>query len=52
MRDLGKVGVSLVGGGCRGLLQGGMYEAFLDMGIKYDFLYGVSVGALNGTLLS
>ena len=51
MRDLGKVGVSLVGGGCRGLLQGGMYEAFLDMGIKYDFLYGVSVGALNGTII-
>lgn len=51
MRDLGKVGVSLVGGGAKGIVQGGMYEALLNFGIKYDSLYGVSVGALNGTII-
>lgn len=51
MRDLGKLGVSLVGGGAKGIVQGGMIQALLDRSIQYDNLYGVSVGALNGTLL-
>lgn len=51
MEHLGKIGLSLCGGGARGILQAGMIKAWLDLGLKYDMLFGVSVGALNGCML-
>lgn len=49
--DNGKVALSLCGGGSRGIVQVGMIKAWLELGLSYDSLFGVSVGALNGTLL-
>lgn len=51
LSKLGKVGLSLCGGGARGLLQAGYLKAWRDLGFDYQNLYGVSVGALNGTML-
>ena len=48
---LGKVGLCLAGGGARSITQAGMIKAFLEKGIPYHALFGVSAGALNGCLL-
>lgn len=48
---LGKVSLLLAGGGAAGINQLGQIRALMDVGIRYDQLYGVSVGALNGALL-
>lgn len=41
----------LAGCGARGIIQAGMIQAFDDLGLEYDALYGSSAGALNGALL-
>lgn len=46
-----KIGLSLNGGGAKGIVQLGQYKAFKDAGFDYDVLAGVSVGALNGALI-
>lgn len=48
---LGKIGLSLCGGGGRGIVQAGYLKAWAELGFDYQNLYGVSVGALNGSLL-
>ena len=48
---LGRTALCLAGGGSRGIIQVGMMKAWRDSGLKYDMLFGTSVGALNGSLL-
>lgn len=50
-KDLGKVGLCLAGGGAKGILSSGMVKAFHDLGMEYDVLAGISVGALIGSVL-
>lgn len=45
-----KVALCLSGGGARAILQAGMLKAWIDLGFKEDFVYGVSAGALNAQL--
>lgn len=40
----------LCGGGARGIIQAGMLEYIYEQNIKYDAVYGASVGAINGSL--
>ena len=48
-----KIGVVLPGGGILALeSQGGMLQAMLDAGIKFDFIYACSGGGLSGILLN
>lgn len=51
MKNLGKVALSLAGGGSRGIIQVGYLKAWYELGLQYDILFGVSVGALNGVLV-
>lgn len=45
--------LALLGGGCKGAYQAGAISHLLgDMGIVYDIFCGVSVGALNSSMLS
>jgi len=46
-----KTALLLSGGGARGIVQAGMIQAFHDLGLQYDMLFGVSVGSLNGAML-
>lgn len=46
-----KTALLLSGGGARGIVQAGMIQAFRDLGLQYDMLFGASVGALNGCML-
>jgi len=40
------------GGGSRGIAQVAMFEAALDLNIKFDAFIGVSAGALNASILA
>lgn len=42
----------LPGGGARGVLQTGMYAAYLEQYKTYDFICGTSAGSLNATLIA
>lgn len=42
----------LPGGGGRGAYQVGVAKAFAEVGIKFDLIFGTSIGALNGTLIA
>ncbi len=44
----GKVGLVLEGGGMRGSYTSGVLAAFMDEGIKFPYIIGVSAGASNG----
>ncbi|MGC8765809.1 MAG: patatin-like phospholipase family protein [Brevinematia bacterium] len=46
-----KYALVLGGGGARGAYQIGAWRAFRELGIKFDCIVGVSVGALNGILM-
>lgn len=43
-----KTGLVLEGGGMRGLYTIGVLDAFMDLGITFDYVIGVSAGACNG----
>lgn len=45
-------GIVLEGGGAKGAYQIGVWKAFLEYGVKIKGVSGVSVGALNGALIS
>lgn len=47
----GKVALCLSGAGAKGIVQAGEVQAFLDLGLQYDMLYGSSAGSLNGAIL-
>ena len=42
----------LPGGGARGILQTGMYQAYTEKYGTYDFICGTSAGSLNATLIA
>ena len=44
-----KVGIALEGGGAKGAYQTGVLRALKELNIKYDFVAGTSIGALNAT---
>lgn len=45
-----KLGLTLGGGGCRGLGHIGVIKAFDELGIKFDYIAGTSAGSLVGAL--
>ncbi len=49
---MGKRALVLAGGGSRGAYQIGVWKALREMGIEFDIVTGVSVGALNGALIT
>ena len=46
-----KTALVLSGGGSRGAYQCGVWQALVELGIKIDIVVGVSVGALNGSMV-
>lgn len=44
-----KRGLVLEGGGMRGVFTSGVLDCFIDNNIKFDYVIGVSAGALNAT---
>jgi len=42
-----KTGVIDIGGGMRGIYAAGVFDAFIDFGIKFDYCIGVSAGTVN-----
>ncbi len=47
-----KYALVLAGGGAKGSYQIGVWKAFRELGIKFEAILGVSVGALNGVLIA
>ncbi len=43
-----KLGLALSGGGTRGVAYIGVFRAFREMGVKFDYVAGTSVGSLMG----
>ena len=41
-------GLVLEGGGNRGIFTSGVLDAFLDNGIQFPYVIGVSMGSCNG----
>lgn len=48
MFDCGKMGLVLEGGGMRGVFTCGVLDSFLDAGLHFPYVVGVSAGACNG----
>ncbi len=48
MTERGMTGIVDVGGGTRGIYGAGAFDFFLDRGITFDYLIGVSAGSANG----
>ena len=46
-----KTALVLSGGGSRGAYQAGAWRALDELGIKFDMVVGVSVGAINGAMV-
>ena len=46
-----KTALVLSGGGSRGAYQAGAWRALEELGIKFDMVVGVSVGAINGAMV-
>lgn len=44
------LGLALEGGGARGSYQVGAYIALLELGYKFDYIVGTSIGAINGAV--
>lgn len=42
----------LSGGGSRGAYEIGAWQAFEELGVKFDAVYGTSIGALNAALIA
>lgn len=45
-----KLGLALGGGGCRGIGHIGALKAFEELGVKFDFVAGTSVGSIVASL--
>ena len=45
-----KLGLALGGGGCRGFGHLGVLKAFEELGVKFDYIAGTSVGSIVGSL--
>lgn len=48
----GRRALILCGGGARGALEVGFYQAITKLGLSFDLIVGSSVGALNGALIA
>lgn len=48
MQDCTKMGLVLEGGGMRGVFTCGVLDYFLDAGLRFPYVVGVSAGACNG----
>lgn len=48
MLDYSKMGLVLEGGGMRGVFTCGVLDSFMDAGITFPYVVGVSAGACNG----
>ncbi|WP_326909207.1 patatin-like phospholipase family protein [Sedimentibacter sp. MB31-C6] len=48
MDSIKKVGIVLEGGGAKGAYQIGVLKSLKELNIKYDFVVGTSIGAVNG----
>ncbi len=46
------IGLALEGGGAKGSYQVGAYKALLELGYKFDYIVGTSIGAINGVIFS
>ena len=47
-RNKNKTGLVLEGGGMRGIYTAGVLDVFLDEGLTFDGVIGVSAGAVHG----
>lgn len=47
-----KLGLALSGGGTKGFAHLGVFKAFSEEGIKFDYVAGTSAGALMGSMYS
>lgn len=46
------IGLALEGGGAKGSYQVGAYKALLELGYKFDYIVGTSIGAINGVVFA
>jgi NTE family protein len=47
-----RVALVLQGGGALGAYQAGVYQALQEVGLEPDWVSGVSIGAINGTIIA
>jgi NTE family protein len=47
-----RIALVLQGGGALGAYQGGVYQALQEVGLEPDWVAGVSIGAINGTIIA
>ena len=47
-----RIALVLQGGGALGAYQAGVYEALQEAGLEPDWISGVSIGAINGTIIA
>lgn len=45
-------GLVLAGGGAKGAYQIGAWKAMRELGVTFDAITGVSIGAINGALIA
>lgn len=50
--DAPKLALVLGGGGSKGALQVGLYQAMRELGLRPDLIVGTSVGAINGAFIA
>jgi NTE family protein len=48
----GRIALVLQGGGALGAYQAGVYQALQEAGLEPDWVSGVSIGAINGTIIA
>ena len=47
-----RIALVLQGGGALGAYQAGVYQALQEAGLEPDWISGVSIGAINGTIIA
>ncbi|MBI1820278.1 MAG: patatin-like phospholipase family protein [Nitrospirae bacterium] len=47
-----KIALVLSGGGSKGAIDVGLYQAINELGMKVDFIVGTSIGAVNGAFIA
>src|SRR5882724_5044226 len=47
-----RIALVLQGGGALGAYQAGVYQALQEVGLEPDWISGVSIGAINGTIIA
>jgi NTE family protein len=50
--DFESIALLLQGGGALGAYQGGVYEALAEQGINPNWVAGISIGAVNATIIA